>query len=81
MKIQYSKIAVKSISEMDRKTQQRIKQAIEQIPNGNIIALQGRENEYRLRIGKYRIIFEYKQNDDEKILCILDIGSRGDIYK
>ena len=45
--------------------------------------MHGKEDKYRLRIGKYPIIFEYKENEskDKKILYIIDIGSRGDIYK
>lgn len=39
--------------------------------------MQGKENQYRLRIGKYRIIYTYEDNT----LIITDIGSRGDIYK
>jgi mRNA interferase RelE/StbE len=81
VEIRYTKVAVKAISQIDKQTQQRIKQGIEGISNGNIVALQGRDNEFRLRIGKYRIIFEYRQNDTEKVLYILDVGSRGDIYK
>ncbi len=34
---------------------------------------------YRLRIGKYRAIF--RVIDDKLVVYILDIGSRGDIYK
>ena len=81
MEILYTKIAAKAISAMDQQTQQRIQLGIEGIPNGDILPLQGKDNEYRLRIGKYRILFEYKQKDTEKILYILNIGSRGDIYK
>lgn len=81
MQIQYTKLAVKTILAMDKQTQQRIKQGIEEIPNGDILPLQGRDNEFRLRIGKFRIIFEYIQNGEEKILYIVDVGSRGDIYK
>lgn len=36
-------------------------------------------NFYRLRIGKYRAIFEVRHN--EIILLVFDIDSRGDIYK
>ena len=36
-------------------------------------------NTYRLRIGDYRAIFEVCEN--EIIVLVLDIGSRGDIYK
>jgi len=34
---------------------------------------------YRLRIGKYRVIFE--KQDDKLIILVLDIWSRWDIYK
>ena len=35
----------------------------------------------RLRVGKYRIIYRYDIDNQLKILYIIDIGSRGDIYK
>lgn len=44
----------------------------------DIKKLKGYENRYRLRIGKYRIIYEIY---DEKLIIILaDGGSRGGIY-
>ncbi|MDI6880658.1 MAG: type II toxin-antitoxin system RelE/ParE family toxin [Desulfitobacteriaceae bacterium] len=36
---------------------------------------------FRLRIGKYRVLYEYTNLNDEEVLMIIDIGSRGDIYK
>lgn len=36
MKIQYAKLAVKSIETMDRPTKQRIKQAIAGLPQGDV---------------------------------------------
>ena len=41
MKIQYAKLAVKSIETMDRPTKQRIKQAIEGLPQGDVKRLKG----------------------------------------
>ena len=35
----------------------------------------------RLRIGKYRIIFKRLLDGTYEIIYIMDIGSRGDIYK
>ena len=35
----------------------------------------------RLRVGKYRVIFRYDKDGALEILYIIDIGSRGDIYK
>ncbi|MEG0708568.1 MAG: type II toxin-antitoxin system RelE/ParE family toxin, partial [Cellulosilyticaceae bacterium] len=55
---------------------------IEVPPKGDIKNMQGIEGMYRLRIGKYRILYEYKKDDsDNMVLHIVDVGSRGDIYK
>ena len=87
MKIEYSKQAVKFISSQDRNTRQRMKKAIEDLtktpPKGDIKLLQGYTIEtYRLRVGKYRIIYRYDTDTDQQhILFISNIDSRGDIYK
>ncbi len=86
MQIQYSKKAVKYINGLDRLTKQRIKEAIEglteQPPKGDIKPLQGfSDGRRRLRVGKYRIVYNYYQNGEIEILYIIDVDSRGDIYK
>lgn len=78
MEIRYSKAAVKAINEMDRPTKQRIKTAIEKIPDGDIKPLRGATGSYRLRVGDRRILFSYPEHD---IILIEKIGPRGDIYK
>ncbi|WP_301998163.1 type II toxin-antitoxin system RelE family toxin [Desulfosporosinus nitroreducens] len=51
-------------------------------PKGDIKQMQGiNPPVLRLRIGKYRVLYEYTNINDEEILMIKDIGSRGDIYK
>lgn len=35
----------------------------------------------RLRVGKYRVVFKYTVDNEIEIVYIIDIGSRGDIYK
>lgn len=86
LQIEYSKTAVKFINKMDRPTKQRIKVAIEglteQPPKGDIKTLQGyTDGRKRLWVGKYRIIYNYLPNGEIEILYIIDIDSRGDIYK
>ncbi len=86
MQIEYSRKAVKYIDGLDRPTKQRIKKAIEglteQPPIGDIKLLQGfTDGRKRLRTGKYRIIFNYCPNGKIQILYIIDVNSRGDIYK
>lgn len=80
MQILYSKTAVKAINRMDAKLKTRIREAIEAIPAGDIKPMQGMENIYRLRVGQYRVLYTW-QDDCMQILLVLDIGSRGDIYK
>ncbi|MDU5082251.1 MAG: type II toxin-antitoxin system RelE/ParE family toxin [Bacillota bacterium] len=85
LEIIYSKSAVKLIKTLDEDIKQRIKKGIEGLmeipPKGDIKQLQGASPiTYRLRIGKYRVIYEYIRKENN-VLFIKDIGSRGDIYK
>jgi len=87
MQIEYSRQAAKFISSQDKNTKQRIKQGINGLteipPKGDIKPLQGYTvRTYRLRIGKLRIIYRYDTDtNQQRILFISDIDSRGDIYK
>ena len=78
MKIEYSKAAVKFIGTMDKKTKQRVKAAIEKIPDGDIKPLRGSNALYRLRVGSLRIVFSYP---DSETVLIERIAPRGDVYK
>ena len=46
---------------------------------GDIVKLQGRKDEYRLKLPPYRIIFKYDKI--KKIIIITKIDTRGDAYK
>ena len=63
---------------MDRPTKQRIKQAIEGLPQGDVKRLKGSAGLYRLRVGGWRIVFSYPAKDT---LLIEKIAPRGDVYK
>lgn len=76
MKIQYSKEAIKFLKRQDRSTQIRITNAINNLPAGDVVKLQGRSG-YRLRVGTYRILF----SNDGIVLLIDKIDNRGQIYK
>ena len=79
-KVIYSKKAKKSLEKYDYKTSMRIINAINKIPLGDIKRLVGNEisSLFRLRIGKYRIIYMY---EDEQTIKIIKIDTRGDVYK
>lgn len=86
MEIRYSKAAVKAINSMNKAAKDRIRAGIlgltQKPPQGDIKPLQGyHDGRLRLRIGGYRIIYKYGLENQLEILHIIDIGSRGDIYK
>lgn len=76
MTIEYSKKAIKYINHLDRPTKQRIKNAIEGIPLGDIKKLKGVEDGYRLRIGDLRVLFSIEDNT----IYIDNIITRGQAY-
>lgn len=86
MEIKYSKSAAKYLDSLDQPTQRRIHTAIigltEEPPKGDVKLLANfMDGRKRLRVGKYRIVFRYDKEGKVEILYIIDIDSRGGIYK
>lgn len=86
MEIRYSKSSLKFLSKVDKPTLKRIIEAIHGLtltpPTGDIKTMQGySDGRQRLRVGKYRVIYKYGIDGNIEIVYIIDIGSRGDIYK
>lgn len=77
MRIEYKKKAVKYINLCDKPTKQRLKEAIEKLPLGDVKKLSGLEIDYRLRVGDLRVLFSI-ENDT---ITINDILPRGQAYK
>ena len=78
-----NKKAAKCLDEIDQKTKERIKEAIRVLQTNpvpiekyDILKLTGKAHTYRIRIGKYRVIYEVLWN--EKTVWVLIIDRRGD---
>lgn len=85
MEIRYSKQAQKDIRKLPKDVARLVKQAIEGLienpPKGDIKTMQGySDGRKRLRVGKYRVVYQYI-NDGSIYVWIIEVGSRGDIYK
>lgn len=83
-KIEFLKIALKSLKKIDNKYQSLILKKIKELAenpfeNTNVKALKGSKNSFRLRVADYRVI--YKIENDELIIIIVDIDHRSKIYK
>ncbi len=86
MTIQYSKDSLKYLAKMERGLAINIRNAIQGLtktpPVGDIKVMQGyNDGTMRLRVGKYRVLYRYDADGKVTILYIIEIGTRGDIYK
>lgn len=86
MEIQYEKSAIKYLKSLQKPQRNLILDAIEKLTRkpavGDIKKMSGyKDGRYCLRVGKYRIIYKYLSDSEIEILYIMNIGSRGDIYK
>jgi len=77
MNVLLSKKAETYLSSLPPRIALNIIGRIKKIPGGDIKPLFGRKGEYRLRVGKYRIIF-FIENEN---VYIVKVDTRGDVYK
>lgn len=83
MEIRYTKAAIKALAKLPSNTAQLIQEKIRQYAAkpaslaNNVKKLQGREDEWRLRVGDWRVIF----NQDGVVMNVLKVGSRGSVYE
>ncbi len=84
-RVVYHKRVLKFLQKCDKKSAKTIVAFFDRIKEDldfsdyDVKPLKGTENSYRLRIGKYRVIFSVHRS--ELLIKAVDAGSRGDIYK
>lgn len=85
-KVIYSKNSVRDLKKIDKKIAQRIIQKLDFFSKQSEIGsfakkLKGfDDNKYRFRVGDYRVIFKIDANGEIRILLILNIKHRKDVY-
>lgn len=79
----YHKAALKYLAKQEKFVQERIASGLrgllEDPPIGDIKPMKGHAGLYRSRIGTFRVLFRIDQQ--ERVIYIEAIGSRGDVYK
>jgi len=85
-KIHFQKQPLKELEKMSNEDRERILRALKILRNNpydmqrlNTKQLKGRNRNWRLRVGKYRIIYELF--DAQILIDVIKIGPRGDVYK
>lgn len=77
------KAAERDLNRLDRALSLNIAKhlkALEADPRpADVTKLRGIENEWRIRVGDYRIIYEI--NDDKRVVTILRIKHRREVYR
>ena len=80
MRVELSQKAYKYLLRLDSETRERLKKALIKLslepPQGDILSLSGKDG-YRLRVGKYRALFDIVDNN----IMVYEIDVRGQIYK
>ena len=83
--IKYTKQALKTLKSYSKSERELIRKKINGLteipPKGDIKPMQASKTEMRLRVGKYRVIYEYIAENRLRVLMINRIDTRGDIYK
>lgn len=77
MDILYKNTALKSLEQFDKKAKMHIKNAIENLPFGDVKKLEGFDNRYRLRKRNFRIFYTIEKDT----IVIQDIKWRQSAYK
>ena len=86
MKIEFKKPAEKFLKSRSRKEQIRLLSEIYKLPDGkHVKKMEGYDNRYRLRVGDFRVIYDMYTDVagdcDTKVILVVEIGNRGDVYK
>lgn len=83
--VRYQKQAARRLIGMPRSTARRICARIDAIAadpyarHPNATQIKGRDRDFRLRLGGWRVI--YSINDEQRVLLVAKIDTRGQIYR
>ena len=78
----FAKSAQRQFDKLPRSAQQRLGEAIEQLPDNPLphgaIKLSGADRLYRIRVGDYRAV--YHLQDERLVILVIKVGHRREVY-
>lgn len=80
--IRLTRAAIRDLDGLDRTTERRVRETLAhyaETGTGDVRKLSGRGNEWRLRVGDYRILFA--RGETENILLVRGIRHRREAYR
>ncbi len=81
--VRIAKRVAKSLASLERRTQQRVRAAIELLADDPrppaCVAMQGEDSVYRVRVGDYRIVYEVL--DEVLLIQVVRVGHRREVYR
>ena len=82
-RLEVSSQAERQIGRLPPDAQRRVLDALAGLtthpPTGDIMKLQGRRDEYRLRVGEWRVLF--RRDRGERIVVVTAVRARGGAYQ
>jgi mRNA interferase RelE/StbE len=86
MRVRLHRRVQKALDKINEPDFSRISKGIKYLshepPVGDIVAMSGDDKGYRLRVGKYRLLFDYAfEPSGKKIIIVNKLDSRSDVYK
>ena len=82
-RVVFTPSAEKDLKKIDLKIAKKIYQKFDELvlgkPNLDVIKMQGNNDNYRLRCGDYRAIFQIKK--DIVVVFVIKVGHRKDVYE
>lgn len=82
-RVEIARRAVKALSALPRREQQRIRAAIDLLAGNprppRCAAMAGEARAYRVRVGQFRIVYEVF--DDRLVIQVVRVGHRREVYR
>lgn len=81
--VEISSLAARQIKKLPQETQIQVLDQLESLaqqprPDG-VTKMKGEKNTYRLRVKKYRIIYEIR--DQQLVVLVIKVGHRREVYR